>query len=312
MTTKPPVKDMRMECSDFKGNTVAVTGSSGFVGRPLVKKLCDIGCTVIEMDIASGIDLTDFNHIKNLPNLDCLIHLAGKTFVPDSYENPGEFFRTNIVSAINALELCRLHKAKMILASSYVYGVPKYIPIDELHPLSAFNPYASTKLLIERLCKDYHKHFGVKIVILRPFNIYGPHQDQRFLLPLIIEQAAKGAITLKDPAPKRDFVYIDDVINAYVSALSYDKSAFEIFNIASGTSFSVFEICEFVKDIYKTPIQIHFTGEKRTSEVSDIKGDYTKAKELLNWIPQFDILTGLKEVINSSYFNAEHNKLSFI
>lgn len=254
-------------------------------------------CLVKELDITNGVNMTNWDQVKSIPKMDYLIHLAGKTFVPDSYENAGDFFRTNTLSSINALELCRLHKAKIIVASSYVYGIPKYLPIDEDHPVSAFNPYASTKLLIEQMCKDYHKHFGVRVVILRPFNIYGPEQDERFIIPSIIRQANSGKIFLKDPVPKRDFVYIDDAVNAYINALSYNKADFEIFNIASGRSFSIQEICQFVTKFYDTPIEVHFSGEKRPNEVSDILGNYNKAKELLNWEPTFEMDRGLKKLV---------------
>ena len=286
-----------MEFSDFTGMTITVTGSSGFVGQSLVKRLHEKGYQVTELDFAKGVDLTDWNQVKSITGMNCLIHLAGKTFVPDSYENPGDFFRTNILCLINALELCRLHKAKMVFASSYVYGIPAYLPIDEAHPVSAFNPYAATKLIGEQICRDYHKHFGIRIVILRPFNIYGPGQDKRFLIPSIIAQAEKGRITLRDPVPKRDFVYIDDVTDAYMHTLLYDGSEFQTFNIASGLSYSVRQICDLVTRLYDKPIEVHFSCEKRPNEINDIIGDYNKAKELLSWEPTSDITKGLKRIV---------------
>jgi len=289
-----------MEHSNIDGRTIAVTGSSGFVGRPLVKRLRQLGCQVLELDLANGVDAADWDQVKTTPRMDYVIHLAGKAFVPDSYENPIDFFRTNLLCTIDALELCRLHNAKMVFASSYVYGIPQYLPIDEDHPVSAFNPYASTKLIGEQICKDYHNHFGIRVVILRPFNIYGPGQDGRFLIPSIIEQAETGRIMLKDPTPKRDFVYIDDAIQAYIIALSYDKAAFDTFNIASGSSYSVREICDIVTRLYEKQIEVRFSDEKRPSEVSDILGSYNKAKALMNWVPRFNMQRGLENTFENA------------
>ena len=153
---------------------VVVTGSSGFIGSRLVKKLKRLNHNVIEIDIQNGFDIMDFKQLKTIKKFDVCVHLAGLTFVPLSYEKPHDFFSLNVNGLINCIELCKIHNAKMVFSSSYVYGEPKYLPIDEKHPVVGFNPYAETKLIGETICRAYNKYFGIKSIILRPSNIYGP------------------------------------------------------------------------------------------------------------------------------------------
>jgi nucleoside-diphosphate-sugar epimerase len=274
--------------------TVAVTGSSGFVGSHLVKKLSELNVRVIGLDIRDGVDLTDWTQIRDLPPFDTMIHLAAKIFVPAAYENPREFYYINIGSTINALEICRTHEAKMVFASSYVYGQPKYLPIDEAHPVSVFNPYCRSKVVGESLCEGYHRDFGIRVLMLRAFNLYGPGQDKRTVIPSIIDQAETGRILLKDPQPRRDFVYIDDMVDAYVKAIQYEATSFETFNIAGGTSYSIKQIAETIARRVGDNIKVEFTGERRKNEVMDTVADITKAKKLLAWQPK----TGIEEGIN--------------
>ena len=278
---------------------IVVTGSSGFIGTAVVKKLRLLKHEVIELDITSGIDITDFDQFKKIEKFDVLIHLAAKTFVPDSYKFPQKMYHLNVVGTLNALEVCRINNAKMIYTSSYVYGSPKYLPIDENHPTSAFNPYCQSKLLGEILCKSYNRDFGVPVIIFRPFNIYGKGQNDSFLIPLIIKQIKNDRkVSLKDPRPKRDFVYIDDVIEAYIKAINYDKSSYEVFNIGSGTSYSVKEIAQLIINNLNNPVSLQFSDEKRKNEVLDTVANIIKAQDLLNWIPNTDLNFGLKKMIS--------------
>jgi len=272
---------------------IAVTGSSGFVGSQLVQQLKKAGHQIFSLDIASGIDLTNWNEVKKTPAIDCVFHLAAKTFVPAAFKNPQSFYHTNLISTLNALELCRRDSAKFIYASSYVYGAPKYLPVDEEHPTGAHNPYAQSKLMGEDLCKAYWRDFSISSCIIRPFNIYGPGQPSSFLIPEIIRQAQAGNICLKDPRPKRDFIYIDDVISAYMACLNFSEQGVTAFNIGSGKSFSVKEIAQMIAKQFKSTT-LSFLNEHRPNEVLDTVADISKAKKLLNWNP----LTKLKDGLN--------------
>ena len=282
---------------DLKNLKLAVTGSGGFVGSHLVCRLNELGAEVIEIDNKKGLDIRNFEQISTLGSFDTLIHLAAKSFVPDSYENPREFYLTNIFGTLNTLELCRIRKARMIYASSYSYGVPLYLPIDESHPVRGFNPYSGSKIAGEQLCERYHHDHGADITILRLFNIYGPNQSRKFLIPSIIEQAKKGKVILKDPTPKRDFIYIDDVIDAYIKAIRLESNSLNIFNIGSGGSYSVKEIVDEILKNFNQDIKVFFTGEKRANEIPDTIADITKAQEILGWSPAFSLAEGIKNCV---------------
>ena len=297
MIMKGPVRTMNIIDTIFRGKVAVVTGSSGFIGQHLVKALAEKGAKVVELDIKNGVDLTDWNQVSKIGSFDFLFHLAAKTFVPDSYQNPRDFYYTNITGTINILELCRIHKAKIIFASSYIYGNPKYLPIDEEHPIAAFNPYSETKIIGEQLCEGYHRNFGVPVVILRPFNIYGMGQNENFLIPSIIKQAKAGSILLKDPEPKRDMLYVDDIVEAYIKAAEYDQRDYEVFNIGSGKSYSVREIVNTVIKLFDHKIDVKFSGEKRKNEVLDTIADISKANDLLWWTPSISIEYGLKKMV---------------
>ena len=277
---------------------IAVTGSYGFVGSHLVKRLIEMGVDIICLDIKNGIDITDWTQVQGTEKFDVLIHLAAKSYVPDSYKLPRDFYYTNIVGTVNALELCRIHKAKMVYTSSYVYGKPKYLPVDEKHPISAFNPYAQSKIIGEHLCKGYNRDFGISVIILRPFNIFGIGQNDNFLIPSIIKQAKSGNILLKDPNPQRDFVYIDDVIEAYIKCIEYNDSSFEIFNIGFGKSYSVKKIAEIIANNLNQELKIEFSNERRKNEIVNTVADITKANNLLNWKPNISLKKGLKFCIS--------------
>ena len=278
---------------------IAVTGSSGFAGSHLVKRLKSLNQDVISIDIKKGIDITDWQQLESVEHFDILFHLAAKSYVPDSYKEPRSFFYTNIIGTLNALELCRLYEARMIFISSYLYGSPQYLPIDEKHPVSAFNPYAQSKMICEQLCQSYNRDFKLPAVIIRPFNLYGPGQDSNFLIPTIMNQAKIGEIILNDPAPKRDFLYIDDFIDLLVKLIDYQDRSCQIFNAGSSKSFSVRETVEIICRLINKKIKIKFTNNKRPAEIADTVADISKAKELLGWQPKISFDEGLKFLIQN-------------
>ena len=290
----------------LNGKRILVTGSSGFVGKNLVEELKRQDADVLTLTDHDGrrIDIRDqqrveaiINKIRNI-DIDIVYHLAAITSVPFSFENPGETYDVNVLGTLNILELCRSCNAdKIVFASSYVYGQPQYLPIDEKHPLQPTNPYARSKILGEELCRAYNTDFGVKCIILRPFNIYGVGQSKNFLIPSIIAQLRYGKIELKDPEPKRDFIYISDVIDAYIKAGEFNGD-FDVFNIGYGKSYSVKEIVDKIIYLYGKDVKVKYSGERRKNEIMDTIADIKKAKEKLDWKPSVEIDNGLSNILN--------------
>jgi len=272
---------------------IAITGSGGFIGTHLVPYLIELGYEVVEISRTKDYDISNWESVKEIPKCDVLIHLAAKTFVPFSFENPRAFYAINQNSTINAFELARLWDAKVILMSSYFYGPPQYLPVDEAHPLNPHNPYAQTKLLSEIVAKGYCRDFNMNCIALRLFNIYGPSQDDSFLLPTILKQAKKGDIVLKDPRPKRDFIHINDVVAAIALAVNYQAQGMEIFNLGSGTSYSVEEVVAIFQTIANNNCKVDYTNEYRNGEVLDSLANIDKIKSKLGWIPKVTIEEGI-------------------
>lgn len=283
------------------GKKILVTGGCGFVGSVLVKRLKDEEAKVIVLDAKTGGDLRNWETLASLndcENLDLVYHLAALSYVPYSWEHPREVYETNVIGTLNILEFCRQKRAKqMVFISSYVYGQPKYLPVDEAHPVEPAAPYNWSKHIAEGLCQAYAAGFGIKCVILRPFNVYGIGQNPRFLIPTIIDQAVlRSEIVLDDPRPKRDLLYLDDMVEALVAAGRYVPKTFEVFNIGYGRSFSIEEIVIEIARIAGKKIEIKFRNRKRKGEILDVVADISKAKQILKWQPEVSLAEGLKRI----------------
>jgi len=277
--------------------TIAVTGSSGFIGRHLLGALSEQQYNIIEIDIEKDLDISDWSKARNIPHFDIIIHLAAKTFVPDSFKRPHEFYFVNQSSTLNVLELARINSASVIYFSSYLYGTPEYLPIDEKHPLKPHNPYAQSKIICEKICEGYYRDFGVPVIIFRPFNIYGPGQNSSFLIPGIIEQQKSGKILLKDPRPKRDFIHVSDIIYAVMLAIKLENPGLQTFNLGTGKSYSVEEIVNLIIKYYGKRTVVKYTNEYRPGEVLDTIADIRKISTVLKWSPSINIEKGLDALL---------------
>ena len=176
---------------------IAVTGSKGFIGTYLCKELKKKKIEFIELDYSNGYDISKINTLDKIKKFDILIHLAAKTFIPSSLNNSYDFFYNNIISTLNVLELCKKFNSKIIFPSTYVYGAPKYLPINENHPINVSNTYTHSKLICEELCKSYNRDSSIDVKILRLFNVYGKNQNKNFLIPTIINQLKNDKIIFK-------------------------------------------------------------------------------------------------------------------
>jgi UDP-glucose 4-epimerase len=285
----------------LRGKRIIVTGSDGFVGSHLASRLEQEGAEVIPIDISQGIDITDWEQVKDYRNIDIIYHLAAKTYVPDTIEGPKETYFVNLVGTVNMLELAKLNKAEnFVFASSYIYGNPQYLPIDEDHPINPTNPYSRSKALGEKLCHGYYEDYKLRCVIIRAFNLYGEGQRGDFLIPTILKQIEGREIKLNTPEPKRDFLYIKDAIEAYLRAEEYLGPGFEVFNIGSGVSYSVDEIAKKIVAISGRRIRIKYLDQPRKNEIMDTVANIAKAREKLGWEPRYDIDEGLRNTIQGT------------
>jgi nucleoside-diphosphate-sugar epimerase len=243
-------------------------------------------------------DIANTDTWQNLPPMDVVIHLASRTFVPDSWNDPLGFVEINLNGTICCLEYCRMHNSRLIYLSSYLYGNPDHLPISELATLHVNNPYGLSKKIAEESCSFYFNNFGVNTVILRPFNVYGPGQVTDFLIPMIIDQVmSRKAIKVKDLNPKRDYIYIDDLINAIIDSIKLDNGLY-ILNIGSGTSYSVAEVIEYIQKIEGTTLSVTSSNEKRPDEIMETKADISKAKEIMGWSPKWSLELGIAQTIS--------------
>lgn len=287
----------------MRGKKVLVTGAAGFVGSALVKKLKSLGAVVTALDMANA-DINNFKEVvKFIGNkkIDLVYHLAAVSYVPFSWEDPQATYQTNLLGTMNVLELCRKKAVKkLVFMSSYVYGRPRSLPIDELQPIAPTNPYAWSKYLGEQLCLAYAQNYGLNCVILRPFNVYGPGQRTDFLVPTIINQMKKGGkVVLGDLRPKRDFLYLDDLLAALLAAGRAKLPSGEVFNLGSGRSVSVKELVALISSVSGHKVSVKGCRPKRRGEIMEVRADNRKARRLLGWRPEVGLEQGLKMVWNN-------------
>jgi nucleoside-diphosphate-sugar epimerase len=274
---------------------ILITGSSGFIGTSLKHTLVTEGYPVVDFNSSDG----DIESAPlNFSGVDYVIHLAGKSFVPDSWKNPAEFMRVNVEGTRNVLEFCRKNNTPLMFMSSYVYGIPVRLPIDENHPVNPSNPYAQSKHEAEKVCMAYTEKYGVPVTILRPFNVFGKNQPGHFLVPKIIAQAldrSQKQVELFDLSPKRDYVYMDDLVRAMVLLLEKRKTG--IFNIGSARSLSVKEIAEIILKAAGVKKEIVSSCEVRHHEIPDVVADISKIKSETGWTPETPFKEGIRKII---------------
>jgi GDP-4-dehydro-6-deoxy-D-mannose reductase len=200
--------------------SVIVTGAAGFVGRALARALDNAGHAVTAVTHADG-DIAEAATWSRLPPAEHVVHLAARSYVPDSWKDAAGFIATNVDGTVRALEHCRRHGGHLVFASTSLFGIPKRLPVREDDASEPNTPYALSKFLAEQACVFYAAEWQVPVTVLRPFNMYGPGQRGEFLVPSILAQVRHGReIRVKALGPRRDFVFLDDVVAAFVAALA--------------------------------------------------------------------------------------------
>jgi UDP-glucose 4-epimerase len=281
---------------------ILVTGGSGFVGTRLIAALGK-GHEIINLDIKEPkadssakfvkCDITDYGALKeaaeeHLKGVEVVYHLAALSREAESDKMPEAYSRTNIGGTFNVLDVSRIIGVKkFIFASSFlVYGNPTYTPLDEKHPASPRSIYAATKLCGEVMCNTFQSIYGIKTICLRKSVIYGEDDPQKRIVTILIERAKEGKDLTIYGNKTLDFVYIGDVIPAYVSALGSEETG--IFNIGSGVPVTLLELAEMVKEKVNPNINI-LTEGIRTGEITKFVSDISKARKSLGFSPKQDL-----------------------
>lgn len=309
---------------------ILITGADGFIGSHLTETLVLLGYDVKafvlynsfntwgwldychsdvkgKFEVFCG-DIRDPQGVKTaMRGCDAVLHLAALIAIPYSYHSPATYVDTNIYGTLNVLQAARELEVSRIIhtSTSEVYGTARFVPITEEHPLQGQSPYSATKIGADQLAMSFYSAFGTPVMILRPFNTYGPRQSARAVIPTIITQIASGKrkIQLGALSPTRDFNFISDTVNGFIAALCAKHVVGEEVNIGSGFEISIGDTVRVIAEIMDKNIEL-CSDEQRfrpnKSEVERLCASNTKARELLCWQPQYGNLNGFRQGLNKT------------
>lgn len=277
---------------------IVVTGETGFVGRRLSARLEALGVEVIGFSRSTGGDLLTGE--LPLDGAGHVFHLGALSFVPDSWTDPATYHLVNTHGTVRVLDQCRKAGVPMTFISTFVYGAGAPVPVSEDFPPNPANPYAWSKLAAEDACRFYAKTFGMDVTVLRLFNAYGPGQKDSFLIPTIARQAVDPGvkeIVVADLAPRRDFVHVDDVVEAMISTIGLPGGG--TYNVGSGRSWSIGDVIAACLKAAGTDKPYSDRGERRENEVMDVVADISALTAATGWRPQTEFENGMKSVIEA-------------
>ena len=315
----------------FNGMNILVTGADGFVASHLCEYLLNKNAKVTALiKRNSGGTFKNINGIKDKVSIkwgdtqdlslmmeatkeqDIVYHLAAQSHVGHSIYNPYETVVNNVISTLNILEAGRKNDIKKIIhaGSSEIYGDPKYVPIDENHPLQPRSPYAAAKAAAENLLESYYHTYGLPVVESRFFNIYGPNQGLDQAIPKFILQCLnERKITIYgDGMQTRDYTFVEDAVHAY--GLLGMKKGLEgkVINFGAGKEITIKELAELIIKLTKSKSKLHFSKKLRTGETPRLLCDPKLAKNELGWSAKIDIVTGLEKTVE--YFRGKEHLVS--
>ncbi|HJX13190.1 MAG TPA: NAD-dependent epimerase/dehydratase family protein [Dehalococcoidales bacterium] len=300
----------------LEGKTVCVTGGSGFIGHHLCRALLPRCGKVIALDdfsvgqkerladIAADVevvmvDIRDREKLKEpIKKSQIVFALAAIANPRTCQEDFSRTFDVNILGTSNILSHCTDVERVVFPSSIMVYGEPRYLPIDDRHPIDARDPYSTSKIMCEQLCKVYNFMYKIPYTIVRNCNIFGPGQDSDYLIPTLILQGLRaGKIEIWDPRTIRDFLYIDNCVDAYIKILESESTIGETMNLGGGQGVAAGELAEMVCQ----RLNATWVDVKKPSPVSSkLIGDITKIKALTGWEPRVSLAEGLDRTI--AYF----------
>lgn len=307
---------------------VLVTGAGGFIGSHLVELLIREGYTVraltrytsgnrrgnlglLPLDILSQVeiysaDLRDAEAISQaLEGIERVFHLGAIISIPYSYQHPEETIAVNILGTLNVLQAMRQHGTQrgVIVSTSEVYGTAQYVPIDEKHPLQPQSPYAASKISAESISISFQRSFQTPVVVVRPFNTYGPRQSARAVIPTIISQAlTKSVVSLGAIHTVRDYTYAADTARGLMLAAQSDQALGQIINLGTGQSVTIGDIAHKIIGLIGRPVTLSANESQRlrpdASEVLRLESNNRLAATLIGWQPQVPLEDGLLKTID--------------
>jgi len=305
---------------------ILITGATGFVGSHLAELCVKKGFEVIAFDrynpnynlgwlekskykddinFVFG-DIRDYDSVlKTMKGCKIVFHLAALIGIPYSYLSPQAYLKTNVEGTYNILESSKhldIEQA-IITSTSEVYGTAKYIPIDEKHPIFAQSPYSASKISADQLAISYYNSFQLPIKIIRPFNVYGPRQSSRAVIPSIIIQALnnKKEIKLGNVEPSRDFTYVTDTCNAFLDILKIKNFFGNTLNVGSNNEYTINDIAKKILEKLNSKANIKKEPQRTrspNSEVVRLVCDNSKILKNTQWRPKVKIEKGLDMTIN--------------
>src|SRR3989338_6100009 len=311
----------------MRSKKVLVTGADGFIGSHLVETLVNEGYEVRafvfynsfnswgwldtfpasllqNIEIVCG-DIRDPHGVrKAVKDMDMVFHLAALVAIPFSYHSPDAYVDTNVKGTLNILQACVDMSVERVLitSTSEVYGTAKHVPIEETHPFQGQSPYSATKIGADRLAESFYRSFQLPVTIVRPFNTFGPRQSARAVIPTIVTQLMTNSdtINLGSLLPTRDYTFVKDTCNGFISIASTEKTIGEEINIAMQEERSIGDIAKMIFERMNVEAKIicddaRLSPEK--SEVMRLYGSNQKLKQLTTWKPQYTFEQGLDETI---------------
>lgn len=304
---------------------ILITGGAGFIGSHVAGALASQGHEIHVLDdfndfysaeikernlttrvpdaVVTRGDLRDKEAVERAfaPGIDVVIHLAARAGVRPSIQDPELYISTNISGTYHVLDAARRHDiGRFVFASSSsVYGVNRKVPFAEGDLIqSTISPYAMTKLAGEQMCSNFSHLFGMRIVCLRFFTVYGPSQRPDLAIHKFTDLIMKGdeVPMFGDGSTERDYTYIDDIVQGVLAAMDYDKKRFDIFNLGESQTTRLIDlIAEIGKALGKSP-KIRQMGEQ-PGDVPRTYADISKARELLGYHPTTQIPSGIPKFV---------------
>lgn len=300
-----------------------MTGASGFIGSHLVPRLLELGYEVhsleryvtgryvlgearqVETVFGDLRDLQTARQVLKKVQPHKVVHLAALSAVSYSYEHPQEVLETNFMGTVNLAEACMQEVGQfghfLFAGTSEEYGNNGARPQTEKSPLRPNSPYSASKVAADRYLNYMWDAYGFPVTILRPFNSYGRKDNTHFIVERTIVQAlSANQIRLGDPTPVRDFLYVDDHVNAYLACLEQPKNAIgQTLNFCTGRGVTIKELVEKICNLTGFAGQVLWnTIPKRPLDIHGLIGSPVESARLLGWKPKYQLEDGLRKAVD--------------